>query len=292
MTYEELKYKQSWTLNQKIDHSLYIIDAFLAQCPDSVVAYSGGVDSVVMLKLVRLIDKNRKAVFANTTNEHSDMLKFARDTEGVEMVLPRLTFQQTVANEGFPLISKKVARMIHDVRNPTPNNEASRNLYLTGIKRDGTKSKDFKIPAKYMHLIDAPFDITHKCCDILKKQPMRALSKGGVLIGTRADESQTRKGAYLKTGCIDLKGLKCLPMSIWTREDEWKFIRDNHIPYCKVYDEGEENTGCAYCGFGCQFDKTRFLRLKDREPKRYAHMMALKNNGITFKEALKIALDI
>ena len=42
MTYEELKYMQSWTLNQKIDHSLCAIDRFLAQCPDSVVAYSGG----------------------------------------------------------------------------------------------------------------------------------------------------------------------------------------------------------------------------------------------------------
>jgi Fe-S-cluster-containing dehydrogenase component len=66
----------------------------------------------------------------------------------------------------------------------------------------------------------------------------------------------------------------------------------NKIKYCDVYNKGEQNTGCAYCGFGCQYDISRFARLKEREPKRHAIMMNLKNHGVTYAEAIKDALNI
>lgn len=288
MTNKELEEKQSWNLNQKIDHSLYIIDAFLSKSPEAVVAYSGGIDSTVMLALVRLIDKDRKAIFANTTNEFSEIAKFVRDTDNVEIVHPIMNFQKVVEQYGFPLVSKKVARMIHDCRHPTPSNENTRRLYLTGVKTDGTISKQFIIPKKYRHLLDADFDITSKCCDILKKAPMKDLSRHGVFIGTMAENSSNRRATYLKTGCIDVANNVCKPMSIWLKDDIWSFTRQNNIKYCDIYDKGEESTGCAYCGFGLQFDQFRFKRLCDREPKRYKQMMGFTNNGVTFEEAINI----
>lgn len=287
---QELQQRINWTLEQKIDHSLYVIDAFIAQYPNSKIAFSGGIDSTVMLKLVRMFDKNRTAIFANTTNEFNEILHFVRDTENVEIVMPDVTFIKTVEKYGFPLISKKVARMIHDCKYPTANNQNSRTLYLTGIKQDGTKTKSFKLADKWKHLIDAPFDITYKCCDLLKKKPMEKFKSEGVFIGTMATDSGTRKGAYMKTGCINLTENKCMPLSIWTKKDVWNFVKQNNVKYCDVYDKGEINTGCAYCGFGCQFDKTRFDRLKEREPKRYEQMMNLKNNGITYADAIQMAL--
>lgn len=291
ITAEELSKRINWTLEQKIDHSLYVIDSFISQYPNSKIAFSGGIDSTAMLHLVRIIDKNRGAVFANTTNEFNEILHFVRDTENVEIVMPDVTFIKTVEKHGFPLISKKVARMIHDLKNPTIKNEASRNLYLTGIKQDGSRTKSFKLAKRWLPLIDAPFDITSKCCDLLKKKPMANFGGGGVFIGTMATDSGTRKGAYMKTGCINLTENKCMPLSIWTKEDVWKFIKQNNIKYCDVYDKGETNTGCAYCGFGCHLEKeSRFERLKEREPKRYEQMMNLTNNGITYKEAIETVL--
>lgn len=293
ISHQELIKRQGWTLPQKIDHALYIIEAFLAQYPDAVVAYSGGIDSTVMLFLVRMIDKNRKAVFANTTNEFGEILKFVKDTDNVEIVMPDTNFKKIVEQYGFPIISKKVARMIHDVRHPTDRNKATRTLYLTGTKRDGTKSSQFHIPKKYMHLIDAPFDITHKCCDFLKKKPMEQLSKNGVFIGTMAENSYTRKGAYMKTGCINVKEKKAMPMSIMLKEDIWAIAKMFNIKFCDIYtgENKEENTGCAYCAFGCQFDKDRFKRLQRREPKRFDQMMSLTNNGVTYEMALNYCFN-
>lgn len=291
LSIEEYNARINWTLEQKLDHAFYIIENFIAQYPNCTVSFSGGIDSTLMLWLVRQIDPYRKAKFVNTTNEFSDIIRFVKQTLNVEILTPKTNFVKIVQEYGFPLISKKVARMITDLRNPTPNNEASRNLYLTGIKQDGTKTKSFKLTERYKHLIDAPFDITYKCCDYLKKKPFKELNKDGVFIGTMATDSGTRKGAYLKTGCINNVQNKAMPISIFTKYEVNELISKYNIPYCQIYDKGETNTGCAYCGFGCQLDKTRFERLRLIEPKRHKLMMNLENNGIKYKDAIQMALE-
>ncbi len=243
-----------------------------------------------MLHLVKVIDKNKTPVFSNTTNEFSEILKFVKTIDNIKIVKSNTTFIETVEKYGFPLISKKVAKMITTLRDPGPHNEASRKLYLTGIKRDGTESKHFKLPKKYRYLIDAPFNITNKCCDLLKIKPLHPFRKNGVLIGTMATDSHNRRWAYLQTGCINVIRNTCSPLSIWTKENIWEYVKKNNIKYCDIYDKGESYTGCAYCGFGIMFDPLRFERLKKREPRRYKQMMNIKNNGITYKEALQTIL--
>lgn len=288
VTPQELQERQSWTLYQKIDHALGAIDSFLSVYPNAVVAYSGGLDSTVMLHLARIVKPDIKAVFANTTNEFSDIVRFVKDTGNVDIVVPKKSFIEVLETEGFPLVSKIVARMIYDCRHPTDNNEVSRNRYLTGVNGKGEKCTQLVIPQKYRFLLDVPFETTYKCCDYLKKNPMKKLSKNGVIVGTMAENSQSRKNAYLNTSCVDIHNRACRPMSIWLKHDIWQFIRNNKIPYCKVYDEGEENTGCVNCGFGCMYDKYRFCRLQNREPQRLEKILSVTNNGIEYGEALRM----
>lgn len=290
---KELQERLKWSLEQKVDHSLYIIENFLALYPNSKVTFSGGIDSTVMLYLVRFVDKYRAGIFANTTNEFSEILQFVKSIDNIEVVRPSMSFFDTVERYGFPLVSKKVARMTHDLRNPTDRNEASRNLYFTGIKRDGSKTLSYKLSERWKPLIDVKFDLTSKCCDILKKKPMsKFMGSDGVFIGTMASDSELRKISYLRTGCINTVGNQCNPLSIWTKKDIWDFVRKYNVPYCDVYDKGETQTGCAYCGFGCHLESgSRFERLKIREPKRYNQMMNLENNGVKYKDAINFVLN-
>jgi tRNA(Ile)-lysidine synthase TilS/MesJ len=46
MTYEELKYRQAWTLEQKIDHSVGVVSFFMGK-GNIAASYSGGKDSTV-----------------------------------------------------------------------------------------------------------------------------------------------------------------------------------------------------------------------------------------------------
>ena len=56
MDLKELRERQSWTLRQKIDHSLGVIDQFVSRLNGQVyVGFSGGKDSTVLLDLCRIV---------------------------------------------------------------------------------------------------------------------------------------------------------------------------------------------------------------------------------------------
>lgn len=298
ITPKELQERQRWSLNKKIDHALGTIEQFFNYTKGNcVIMFSGGKDSTVLLHLARRIYPELKAVFVNTTNEFSEILKFVKTVDNVETIMPKVTFIHTVEEYGFPLISKKVAKAISYIKYPSPKTENVRNLVLTGYNSHGQKCESYKLAKKWYFLKDSPFDITHKCCEILKHKPFIEYQKKHKVFpitGIMADNGQQRKGNYLKYGCNILNGKKSVsrPLSIWTDEDIWQYIRLYDLPYCELYDKGETNTGCAYCGFGCHLEKeSRFERLKNREPKRFEQMMNLKNNGITYAEAIKIVLN-
>jgi len=297
-----------WTLDQKIEHAKKRIVEFYETMDGKVyVAFSGGKDSTVLLHLVRSIYPNVVAVFCNTTNEFLEILEFIKSTENVITVMPKMTFNQTVEKYGFPLVSKNVARAVSTLKSNSPRSEKSRNLYLTGVTSSGKTSTRFKLAKKWYPLFEkAKFDITSKCCHILKHEPSERFQRESGLkpyVGTMVDEGSERKINWIEHGCNilkDGKGVKSRPLSIWTEKDIWDYIKKYNVPYAKIYDktksktgaliQGEKRTGCAYCGFGCDLESTkthnRYQRLKMRKPKQFEMMMNLKNNGVTFSEAL------
>lgn len=71
MDLKELRERQGWSLDKKIDHSLYTIETFLGRLDGKAyVGFSGGKDSTVLLDLCRIIKPDIKAVFCNTGNEY------------------------------------------------------------------------------------------------------------------------------------------------------------------------------------------------------------------------------
>ena len=62
-------------------------------------------------------------------------------------------------------------------------------------------------------------------------------------------------------------------------------IFDKERPILKT--TGCNRTGCVLCGFGCHLEKeSRFLRLKETHPKFHNLLYHLKNNGVTYAEAI------
>lgn len=302
-TFVALQEKQHYPLWKKVQHSQMRIKEFYEHVDGKVyISFSGGVDSVVLLHLVRSLYPDTVAVFSNTTNEFPEILSFVKKVPNVTWVYPKMTFTEVIKKYGFPLVSKKVARSIHDLRNPTDKNHNVRNLYLTGMNRKGAFVPSFKLAKKWLKLINAPFDITSKCCDVLKKEPFDRFERETNLcafIGTMADDSNTRLQSYLKHGCNVHSDSRPMsrPLSIWTKQDIWDYILVNNLVYSSIYDDktlsdgtivkGEHNTGCQYCAFGAHLEKDRFIRLSLRRPKQYLAMMKQTNKGVAFSEALK-----
>ena len=136
--------------------------------------------------------------------------------------------------------------MIRDCQNPTEKNSKSRKLYLSdyALDKEGNptniKNNSFKIALKHRHLIDAPFKISEKCCNYLKKYPMQDYEKTSgkkPIIGTQASESKMRESAYLQTGCNNFKGGKCQPLGFWTEQDVLEYICKYNLEIASIYGE-------------------------------------------------------
>ncbi len=314
-TPEELAEKQAWSLEQKVKHSLKKIKEFYDfQKGEVFVAYSGGKDSTALLHLVRTLYPDVEAVFCNTTNEYKEILEQIANTPNCITLQPKMNFRETIKKYGFPLVSKRVSGAIPALRNPSgekagEGNFNIRRLYMEGITSKGVKAPRWKLAKKWKPLIDAPFDITNKCCEILKKEPSRRYERETgkkAYVGTQAGESIQRKDSYLETGCNTFEGhIKSHPLSIWSEDDIWEYIHLHELKYASVYDDytasdgtvlkGLDRTGCAYCAFGVSLecrgerkdDLNRFQKLSKRKPKQFEKMMQLENNGVSFEDALK-----
>lgn len=214
---------------------------------------------------------------------------------------------------------------------------------------------------KYKFFLEAPFEISDLCCDIMKKKPAHEYEKETgrkPIIATMATESVMRTQKWLQDGCnaFNVTRPHSNPMSFWTEQDVLLYIKENAdrmckerinesktvmfygdrivsrktgatienkeycLPICSVYGDvvtddeesgqttladfmdleefdlgrpilhttGCKRTGCVLCGFGCHLEKepNRFQMLKETHPKFHNLLYILKNNGVTYAEAI------
>lgn len=222
------------------------------------VSFSGGKDSAVLLYLMAeiwssTIYKNEplQVMFANTTNEFACMTSYVKFYCGyieqqfnikvnLNMVRGSMNYFQVTDKVGMPFISKKVARMIRDVKRilhnlgltyadikdilPQHYTDKHHNdmlasaerlrklgisntviLYLTKVTSKNVISQQRFLPLQYRPLIDADFELSEECCKYLKKDPIKYMSKelGKLLpvVGEMACDSKDRMTAYRQTGC-------------------------------------------------------------------------------------------
>lgn len=201
------------------------------------------------------------------------------------------------------------------------------------LTRDKAHPVQANIPSKdrsmfsmerYGFLLEAPFPISNKCCNVMKKAPAHAYNKitGRVPITAQmASESRLRTQKWLQRGCnaFDTKQPISNPMSFWVEQDVLLYIYQNGTPIASVYGQvvketevegqldfedlgifdlgrptlkttGCKRTGCMFCGFGCHMEKAgegRFERLKLTHPKVYDYLMRpWDDGGLNYREVI------
>lgn len=83
---------------------------------------------------------------------------------------------------------------------------------------------------KYKFMLESPFDISNKCCTVMKKKPLHEYHRKtgrNPITATMASESKLRTQKWLQNGCngFNLKIPTSNPMSFWTEQDVLLYIK-------------------------------------------------------------------
>ena len=341
-TIGDLYQMQSLPLNAKIRMTMARIEGWIQEYGEDgvYISFSGGKDSTVLMDIIRnQMGLNIPAAFVDVPTQFPELRDFAKTWENVEILKPKMSFMEVCEKYGFPLISKEVSQAIYEARNILKNQEKFKDKKYKYGKPMRLLQLEGKLPhkekgvltnevsqrydkSKYAFMLSAKFDVSDKCCRIMKKNPLHQYSsqtKRKPMTAQMADESLLRTSNWIKYGCngFNMKSPISNPMAFWTEQDILQYIHTYNLPICSVYgdvavdydamgemdgqvmfDEFSDNikykttgckrTGCMLCGFGCHMkDDTRFLQLKESHPKMYNLLDVVKNNGVTFREAIE-----
>lgn len=322
---QELQLRLAWSLDMKIEWFCKIYSQFMIHTQGHCYqSFSGGKDSQVGSDIIdKIHDGTYKHItprwekvasyakpprlFSNTGLEFPEIVDHVNNFENVVKVKPKMGFTRVISEVGVAVGSKKIAMMVTRLKgyisNPSEKNEATKNLYLNGIKKDGSKAPSgSKLSAKWVKLIDAPFNVSDKCCDILKKEPFKRYEKETgrkPITFTTTSEGDSRATSYQKTGCNSFEEgkEKSRPYSIFTDADTWEYAYRWGIKFASVYYDrvveveqldgsfkteslkAETRTGCTFCMFGLHLEdkkqNNRVQRLAISHP-RFHHIIINK----------------
>lgn len=299
-TNDDLRVMQALPLNIKIAMTNSRIREWYNEYGGDVyVSFSGGKDSTVLLHLVRALYPDVPAVYVDTGLEYPEVREFVKTIDNVIWLKPEMNFKQVILKYGYPIISKEQSAFIQEYR-------TTKSEKLKMIRWNGNKYGRGKISERWKFLVNAPFNIGDKCCDVMKKNPAKKFEKQTGLhpiIGTMAHESQQRKSNWLMYGCnsFEKKRPTSQPLSFWTEQDILHYILKFDLPYASVYGDiikdesgklktsGCDRTGCEFCLYGIQVDgcPNRLERIKEIHPKRYEFIMKpVKDNGLGYKDVI------
>ena len=269
------------------------------------VSFSGGKDSTVLAHIARSMYPDIPLVFLDTGLEFPEIRAFVKsfikndeqsqrikvkkswcdvyEKSNLYIVYPVKTFKQVIEEDGYPVISKEVAGCVAGAK---VGNVRWKRLQGTLTYGDGQRSAFNH--EKWKFLLDAPFRVSDKCCNYLKKSPAKYFEKifnGVPIIATMTEESRMRKMKYLKEGCnaFHSNRPKSQPISFWTQQDILTYLKMYKVPYASIYGDivesemgelqttGEKRTGCMFCMFGVHLEKgeNRFQRMHRTHPRQW-----------------------
>ena len=145
-----------------------------------------------------------------------------------------------------------------------------------------------------------PLRMQRWCCDVLKKDPGKAIPLPNRLMGIRAEESTKRAARGRIDRFRKYHQTIYKPIFGWKEWHIWEFIEANSLPYPSLYDEGFHRIGCVVCPFLFHKNESNFMIHKTRWPglfKTFEHACqewwtdrsrrVPDQNHVTFEEWLK-----
>ena len=292
--HQEMLQKQCVPYSIKVRMSEERIRAFIDECDKRGLNYHvsvGGLDSIVLAHLIERMGYKVPRVSASSLEDKS--IQQVHKEMGCICVNPLKSKVKILQEEGFPVLSKKIANRIDTLAHPTEKNKTVRHAIITGeCGAQGHFATDSKmrLPLTYLKLfggLDAEgaalgyqkpnFKVSHKCCYYLKEAPCDNWAKehnSVPFLGLMASEGGQRADALEENGCnyFGKTTARSCPFAFYYHSDVIHLAVDLNVHIPEIYGDvviskekneygdydysttGEQRTGCSMCGFGIQLE--------------------------------------
>lgn len=287
--------KQNVPYATKVEMSRERIRGFIEECDRRGLnchVSVGGLDSIVLASLIKSMGYDVPFVSASTLEDAS--IQQVHRELGCITVKPLKSKICILQQEGFPVLSKKIANKIDTLANPTEKNKTVRHAIITGecgAQGHYAKNSKMQLPKKYLRLFGGldqegaalgygkpPFKVSHKCCYFLKEAPCDNWAKehnSVPFLGLMASEGGQRADALEEHGCnyFGETTARSCPFAFYFHSDVVHLAVELGVHIPAIYGEvtisettnrfgdyeysttGEQRTGCSMCGFGIQLEK-------------------------------------
>ncbi|NBX00782.1 MAG: phosphoadenylyl-sulfate reductase [Methylophilaceae bacterium] len=172
-------------------------------------------------------------------------ITFANSLGAEDMVITDIIMREKLAIDIFSLDTGRLPAETYTLM------AEAENTYSTKLKVYFPKHEVVEqyVQSKGINAFYESIDLRKACCHMRKVEPLqRALNgKQAWITGMRAEQATTRAHLPVQEFDEGNKLQKFNPLSDWTEQEVWGYIRLHEVPYNKLHDAFYPSIGCAPC---------------------------------------------
>ena len=172
-------------------------------------------------------------------------IAFANSFGAEDMVLTDIILKNKLAIEIFSLDTGRLPTETYDLMSATEKHYNTKlNVYFPQAQTVEFYVKNHGINAFYESIA-----LRKDCCHMRKVEPLQRALKGRAawVTGMRAAQATTRASLPVREFDEANKLEKFNPLSDWTEQEVWTYIRLHNVPYNALHDQFYPSIGCAPC---------------------------------------------
>jgi phosphoadenosine phosphosulfate reductase len=172
-------------------------------------------------------------------------ITFANSFGAEDMVLTDIILKNNLSVDIFSLDTGRLPVETYDLMSEVESHYQTKlNVYFPLAQ-----TVEFYVKSNGINAFYESIDLRKSCCHMRKVEPLQRALKGksAWVTGMRAAQATTRASLPVREFDDSNKLEKFNPLSDWTEQEVWAYIRIHEVPYNKLHDQFYPSIGCAPC---------------------------------------------
>ena len=271
----------------KVQTSIERLRAFEPKDRPYWLAFSGGKDSCVILKLAKMAGVKFEAHYSVTSVDPPELVRFIRNE------YPEVSFDIPHDKNGNPvsmwtLIAKNTqppTRVARYCCEKLKESNGQGTVTITGVR--WAESHNRKKNQGIVTVFSKNVSDTE-----LQGASYKKTERGGIVMNDDNDEARRAVEVCFRTHKTLVN-----PIIDWEDDDVWEFINKYKIPYCELYDQGFKRLGCIGCPLGgrksMEMEFERYPKYKTQYIRTFDRMIEnARNKGHIYKKDFKDGSEV